>query len=81
VQFVDFALAFGVAAIWPRTRVIMAVYAVLIAMTRLVLLAHHPSDVVAGAVLGVLGALMARYWFAARRLGFAIDPKGEIAPL
>ena len=76
-----FALAFGVAAIWPRTRVIMAVYAVLIAMTRLVLLAHHPSDVVAGAVLGVLGALMARYWFAARRLGFAIDPKGEIAPL
>jgi membrane-associated phospholipid phosphatase len=76
-----FALAFGVAAIWPRTRVIMAVYAVVILGTRLVLLAHHPSDVVAGAVIGVAGALMVRYWFAARRLGFAIDPKGEIAPL
>jgi membrane-associated phospholipid phosphatase len=76
-----FALAFGVAAIWPRTRVIMAVYAVVILMTRLVLLAHHPSDVVAGAVIGVVGALMVRYWFAARQLGFAIDDKGEIAPL
>ena len=76
-----FALAFGVAAIWPRTRVVMAVYAVVILMTRLVLLAHHPSDVVAGAVIGVVGALMVRYWFAARRLGFAIDQKGEIAPL
>ena len=76
-----FALAFAVAAIWPRTRVIMAVYAVVILMTRLVLLAHHPSDVVAGAVIGVVGALLVRYWFAARRLGFAIDPKGKIAPL
>ncbi len=76
-----FALAFGVAAIWPRARVIMAVYAVLIAMTRLVLLAHHPSDVVAGAVLGVLGALVARYWFAVRRLGFAIDARRGNWPL
>lgn len=76
-----FALAFAVAAIWPRTRVIMAVYAVVILITRLVLLAHHPSDVIAGAVIGVVGALMVRYWFAARRLGFAIGAKGEIAPL
>jgi membrane-associated phospholipid phosphatase len=76
-----FALAFGVAAIWPRTRVVMAVYAVVILTTRLVLLAHHPSDVVAGAVIGVVGALMVRYWFAARQLGFGIDDKGGIAPL
>jgi undecaprenyl-diphosphatase len=76
-----FALAFGVAAIWPRARVLMAVYAVVILMTRLVLLAHHPSDVVAGAVIGVLGAIGVRHWFAVRRLGFAIGAKGEIAPL
>lgn len=73
-----FALAYGVAAIWPRTRLVMALYAVTIAMTRLVLLAHHPSDVVAGAVIGVAGAICVRYWFAARRLGFAIDANGEI---
>ena len=47
----------------------MIVYAVLIALSRLVLLAHHPSDVVAGALVGVIGAMLVRYWFAARRLG------------
>jgi hypothetical protein len=29
-------------------------------------------------VVGVLGALAVRYWFAARRLGFAIHNHGEI---
>ena len=76
-----FALAFGVAAIWPRARLAMAVYAVVIAMTRLVLLAHHPSDVMAGAVIGVVGAIGVRHWFAARRVGFVIGTKGEIASL
>jgi len=76
-----FALAFAVAAIWPRARIAMAVYAVVIAMTRLVLLAHHPSDVMAGAVIGVVGAIGVRHWFAARRVGFAIGAKGEIASL
>jgi undecaprenyl-diphosphatase len=77
----SFALAFAVAAAWPRTRVPMAVYAVLIALSRLVLLAHHPSDVVGGALLGVIGAMVVRYWFAARRLGFAIHRDGAIVPL
>jgi undecaprenyl-diphosphatase len=73
-----FALAFSVTALWPRARPAMIVYALLIAGSRLVLLAHHPSDVVAGALIGVLGALSVRYWFAARRLGFAIHRNGRI---
>ena len=73
-----FALAFAVSAVWPQARVAMTVYAVLIAGSRLVLLAHHPSDVVAGALIGVLGAMIVRYWFAARRLGFTIRRDGEI---
>jgi membrane-associated phospholipid phosphatase len=76
-----FALAFAISAVWPRARVAMMVYAVLIAISRLVLLAHHPSDVVAGALIGVVGAMLVRYWFAARRLGFAIDRDGGIVPL
>jgi undecaprenyl-diphosphatase len=76
-----FALAVAVAAVWPRARGAMLVYAVLIAVSRLVLLAHHPSDVVAGATIGVVGAMAVRYWFAARRLGFAIHRDGEIVPL
>jgi membrane-associated phospholipid phosphatase len=70
-----------VSAIWPQARIAMAVYALVIAATRLVLLAHHPSDVVAGALIGVIGALFVRYWFAARRLGFAIQQDGTIVPL
>ena len=77
----SFALAFAVSAVWPRARAVMIVYAVLIAISRLVLLAHHPSDVVAGALIGVIGAMLVRYWFAARRLGFAIRRDGVIVPL
>ena len=77
----SFALAFAVTAIWPQARIVMAVYAVLIALSRLVLLAHHPSDVAAGALIGVIGAMAVRYWFAARRLGFAIGRDGAILPL
>lgn len=75
------ALAFAVSAVWPRARAAMVVYALVIAATRLVLLAHHPSDAVAGALIGVVGAMAVRYWFAARRLGFAIHRNGEIVPL
>ena len=76
-----FALAFAVAAVWPRFRGVMIAYALLIAFTRLVLLAHHPSDVVAGATIGIIGVLGVRYWFAARGLGFAIDDDGVISPV
>jgi membrane-associated phospholipid phosphatase len=76
-----FALAFAVGAVWPRMRGVMIAYALVIAFTRLVLLAHHPSDVVAGALIGVVGAMGVRYWFAARGLGFAIDRDGTISAL
>jgi membrane-associated phospholipid phosphatase len=76
-----FALAFAVAAIWPRARIAMIVYALVIAASRLVLLAHHPSDVVAGALVGITGAMAVRYWFAARRLSFAIRSDGSIVAL
>jgi membrane-associated phospholipid phosphatase len=77
----SFALAVAVTAVWPRARPAMIAYAFLIAASRLVLLAHHPSDVVAGALIGVVGAMSVRYWFAARRLGFAIHRDGQIVPL
>jgi membrane-associated phospholipid phosphatase len=76
-----FALALAVSAVWPQARVAMAFYAIVIAATRLVLVAHHPSDVVAGALVGIVGAMFVRYWFAARRLGFAIQRDGSIVSL
>ena len=75
------ALGFAVSAVWPQARGAMIVYVILIALSRLVLLAHHPSDVVAGTLVGVVGAMAVRYWFAARRLGFTIHQDGAIVAL
>jgi undecaprenyl-diphosphatase len=75
------ALAVAVSVLWPRLRGAMIVYAVLIIASRLVLLAHHPSDVVAGALIGMVGVMLVRYWFAARHLAFTIRPDGGIAAL
>jgi membrane-associated phospholipid phosphatase len=72
------AVAFGV--LWPRLRPLFWTYAVVIAASRVVVTAHHPSDVVAGAIVGTVGALLVRDWLAARRLGFSIDADGTVRP-
>jgi membrane-associated phospholipid phosphatase len=76
-----FAAAVAIGTLWPRTRPLMWAYALVIAVSRVVLTAHHPSDVLAGALVGALGALLVREWFAARGLGFARGPDGRIRPL
>jgi undecaprenyl-diphosphatase len=76
-----FALGFAIAAIWPRWWVAAFLYALLIGISRLVLLAHHPSDVVGGALIGIVGAMAVRYWFAARQVGFDIKDDGKIVSL
>ncbi|MGA7490002.1 MAG: phosphatase PAP2 family protein [Xanthobacteraceae bacterium] len=76
-----FAIAMAVGALWPRARPLLWTYAVLIAVSRVVLTAHFPSDVVAGAVVGVVGVLLVRDWFAARRLAFLIGADGTVRPL
>ena len=76
-----FAAAVAVALLWPRLRVPMLIYAFLIAASRVVLDAHYVSDVLAGAAVGVAGALLVRDWFAARRLGFTIGADGRISGL
>jgi len=73
-----FALAFALASLAPKWRIAVWTYAVIIAITRLVLLAHHPSDVLAGALVGILGAMVVRYWFAVRHLIFMIASDGAI---
>ena len=35
-------------------------------------------DVTAGAIIGLVGAMAVRYWFAVRELGFAVRDEGEI---
>jgi membrane-associated phospholipid phosphatase len=69
-------VAFG--SLWPRARTVMWIYALLIAVSRVVVTAHYPSDVLAAAAVGVVGALLVRRWFALRRLGFSIAPDGAV---
>ncbi len=64
------AAAIAIGAIWPRSRVVMWAYALIIMFSRVVINVHHPSDVIAGALVGVAGALLVRRWFAARGLVF-----------
>ncbi len=76
-----FAVATALGALWPRARPLLWTYAAVIALSRVVLTAHFPSDVIAGAVVGVVGALLVRDWFAARGLAFRLGADGTISPL
>jgi len=66
------AAAIAIGAIWPKSRAVMWLYALIIMFSRVVVLAHHPSDVLAGALVGAVGAMLVCRWFCARRLGFAV---------
>jgi membrane-associated phospholipid phosphatase len=69
-------VAFG--TLWPRGRTVLLLYALAISVSRVMVMAHYPSDVLAGAVVGTVGALMVRHYFALRRLGFSAGPGGEL---
>jgi undecaprenyl-diphosphatase len=76
-----FAAAVAIGALWPRARPLMWAYAAAVAVSRVIVTAHHPSDVIAGAVAGALGALLVRNWYAARRLGFTVAADGAVRKL
>jgi undecaprenyl-diphosphatase len=73
-----FAAAVALGAVWPRARPLLWLYAVVIALSRVIIAAHYPSDVIAGACVGGCAALIVRNFFAARRLGFAAGPDGRV---
>jgi membrane-associated phospholipid phosphatase len=76
-----FAVAVALGALWPRARPLLWLYALVIALSRVIIAAHYPSDVIAGACVGGFGALIIRNYFAARRLGFATAPDGTVHAL
>lgn len=76
-----FAAAIAIGTLWPRTRVVMWIYAVLIAVSRVVITAHYPSDLIASTFFGIVGAFLVRDWFAVRRLGFTVDRSGSVKVL
>ena len=73
-----FAAAVAIAALWPRARVPMLIYAVIIAASRVIITAHFVSDVVAAAFVGGFGAVLVRNWYAARGLAFLPGLDGAV---
>jgi membrane-associated phospholipid phosphatase len=73
-----FAAACAIAALWPRTRIPLLIFAVIIATSRVVITAHFVSDVVAAAFVGTFGAVLVRNWYAARGLAFSPGVDGAV---
>jgi len=73
-----FAAAVAIAAIWPKARIPMLIYAAIIALSRVVITAHFVSDVVAAAFVGGFGAILVRNWYASRGLAFVPEFDGSV---
>ena len=71
-----FAMAVSLGWMAPRLRWPLLGLALLIAISRVVISAHYPSDVIAGAGLGVFSAVILRRAFALRGLAFRWTPSG-----
>jgi lipid A 4'-phosphatase len=68
------ALCVALSLLWPRFLPEYLVAALLIAASRVMISAHYTSDVLAGALVGGLGALL--IWRGFRRAGVALDGRG-----
>ena len=73
-----FAAAVAIAALWPKARIPMLIYAAVIALSRVIITAHFVSDVVAAAFVGGFGAILVRNWYASRGLAFVPEFDGSV---
>lgn len=71
-----FAFAAVIALLWPRAFWPMMVFAAAIAVSRVIAGEHYPTDITAGAVLGVFGAYAVRQLFVSRGWLFATGADG-----
>lgn len=62
-----FALATAITYLWPKASPAVWLFAILIGISRLMICAHYPSDVIAGAFVGTLTTLaLIQFWNPAR---------------
>jgi len=64
----------------PRLRILFALGALAIGISRVVVGAHYPSDVAAGLLFGLWTAVMTAFLFAGRNWLFRLDDKGWPRP-
>jgi membrane-associated phospholipid phosphatase len=75
-----FATAMVVGFFSPRWLPAALFVAALVGLSRIIIVAHYPSDVIGGVVFGVFGALAIRQVFALKRWSFEFGADGRIAP-
>jgi len=63
-----FSLAAAVSILFPRTGIVAFIIAISIGMTRIILRSHYLSDVIAGAGIGILSAMILKYYFDRRKI-------------
>lgn len=61
-----FGLAFALAMLFPRLRVLWFAIAVVVGFSRVAVLAHYPSDVIVGGYIGVIAAATWAAWLQRR---------------
>lgn len=72
------ATAFVVGFMLPRYFRLILLIAIMTGVSRIVTGQHYPTDVVAGCVVGMLGAYAMRNVFASRRWLFSSQPDGRV---
>lgn len=77
---VAFSAALAISTLASALRVPLFAVACLVGAARVVLGAHYPSDVVAGALCGTVVAALVSRAFARQRLGLVVTEKGAIEP-
>jgi membrane-associated phospholipid phosphatase len=63
-----FSLAAAVSILFPRTGIVAFIIAISIGMTRIILTSHYLSDVIAGAGIGILSAMILKYYFDRKKI-------------
>jgi lipid A 4'-phosphatase len=71
------AVALALSSIWPRCRAAAAIFAVLVAASRIIITAHYVSDVVMGAFLAFAIVPYIRFVFAQSGIDLDAARKGE----
>jgi lipid A 4'-phosphatase len=74
------AIALALVAIWPRFLPLYVVFALLIAMSRIIITAHYLSDVIMGAYVGVLVGGYVAFVFERSGISIAAAKSGVLPP-
>jgi membrane-associated phospholipid phosphatase len=72
------ATAFTIGFLWPRSFLVLLVIGVTVAISRVPVGAHYPTDIFAGIIIGALGAYLVRNFFARKGWMFEQQADGRI---